>query len=204
MAKASARLVEQERRRIETALKRIEAEEYGYCILCDEDIAVKRLEFDPSPPHLYILCAECRKHVIMQLNSTAMDKIQYKNNRYETPEDSASSFGKFLPSFSFYSSFLSQIYGSAKKAKKGEYDSEAWRLSSFRVMQALERTGLKITISGIEHLQSLNSSCVFVGNHVSMMDTVVLPAILAQEMPTTFIIKQSLMDYPVFKHVIAV
>lgn len=130
-----------------------------------------------------------------------MDKIQYKNHRYETPEGSASFFGKLLPSFSFYSSFLTQIYFSARKAKKGVYDTEAWRLSSLRVMQALERTGLKITISGTEHLQGLKSSCVIVGNHVSMMDTVVLPAIIAQEIPLTFIIKQSLMDYPVFKHV---
>ena len=131
-----------------------------------------------------------------------MDTILYQNNRYETPEGSASFFGKLLPSFSFYSSFLSQIYFSARKAKKGVYDTEAWRLSSFRVMQALERTGLKITISGIDHLQNLNSSCVVVGNHVSMMDTVVLPAIIGQEVPLTFIIKQSLMEYPVFKHVI--
>jgi len=58
MSKASARLVEQERRRIETALKRIEAEEYGYCILCDEDIAVKRLEFDPS----LLTCISCAQN----------------------------------------------------------------------------------------------------------------------------------------------
>lgn len=58
MAKASARLVEQERRRIETALKRIEAEEYGYCILCDEDIAVKRLKFDPS----LLTCISCAQN----------------------------------------------------------------------------------------------------------------------------------------------
>jgi 1-acyl-sn-glycerol-3-phosphate acyltransferase len=130
-----------------------------------------------------------------------MDKIPYQNNRYVTPAGSASFFGKLFPSFSFYSSFLTQIYCSAKKAKKGVYDTEAWRLSSFRVMQALERTGLTITISGIEHLQSLDSPCVVVGNHVSMMDTVVLPAIIAQKLPLTFIIKKSLMDYPVFKHV---
>lgn len=130
-----------------------------------------------------------------------MDTIQYKNNYYETAEGSSSLLGKLLPSFSFYSSFLTQIYISARNAKKGLYDTEAWRLSSLRVMQALERTGLKITISGIEHLQSLNSPCVVVGNHVSMMDTVVLPAIISQEIPLTFIIKQSLMDYPVFKHV---
>ncbi len=130
-----------------------------------------------------------------------MDKIEYKQNRYETKAGSASFFGKLLPSVSFYSSFLAQIYTSARKAQKGIYDTEAWRLSSFRIMQALERTGLKITISGIEHLQTLDSPCVVVGNHVSMMDTVVLPAIIAQETNLTFIIKQSLMDYPVFKHV---
>jgi len=58
IAKASARLLEQERRRIETALKRIDAEEYGYCILCDEDIAVKRLEFDPS----LLTCISCAQN----------------------------------------------------------------------------------------------------------------------------------------------
>jgi len=130
-----------------------------------------------------------------------MDKIQYQNNRYDTPEGSASFFGKLLPSFSFYSSFLAQIYFSSRKAQKGIYHTEDWRLSSFRIMQALERTGLRISITGIEHLQSLHGPCVVVGNHVSMMDTVVLPAIISQEIPTTFIIKQSLMDYPIFKHV---
>ena len=58
MSKASARLVEEERRRIETALKRIEEEEYGYCIFCDEEIAVKRLEFDPS----LLTCITCAQN----------------------------------------------------------------------------------------------------------------------------------------------
>lgn len=55
MAKASARLMDMERRRIETALKRMETEEYGYCILCDEEIAEKRLKFDPS----LLTCIAC-------------------------------------------------------------------------------------------------------------------------------------------------
>lgn len=130
-----------------------------------------------------------------------MQRIIYKNNRYQTPANATSFFGRLLPSFSFYTSFLAVIYFSARKAQQGSYDTEAWRLSSFKAMQALERTGLKITISGIEHLQNLDSPCVVVGNHMSMMDTVILPAIIAQEIPLTFIIKKSLLDYPVFKHV---
>ena len=55
MSRASARLVDQELQRIKTALSRIESDEYGYCILCDEEIAKKRLQFDPS----LLTCVSC-------------------------------------------------------------------------------------------------------------------------------------------------
>ena len=41
--------------RIDTALQRIENKEYGYCLDCGENIAEKRLEFDPS----VTLCIHC-------------------------------------------------------------------------------------------------------------------------------------------------
>jgi RNA polymerase-binding transcription factor len=55
MSQASARLIDIELQRIKTALRRIESEEYGYCILCDEEIAEKRLQFDPS----LLTCITC-------------------------------------------------------------------------------------------------------------------------------------------------
>lgn len=55
MSQASARLINIELQRIKTALSRIESEEYGYCILCDEEIAEKRLQFDPS----LLTCIAC-------------------------------------------------------------------------------------------------------------------------------------------------
>ncbi len=48
MGQAAARLAAQELQRIDLALSRISSGEFGYCILCDEEIASKRLEFDPS------------------------------------------------------------------------------------------------------------------------------------------------------------
>ena len=41
--------------RIESALARLDDDEYGYCLLCGEEIAEKRLTFDPSALH----CAVC-------------------------------------------------------------------------------------------------------------------------------------------------
>jgi len=55
MSQASASLIDIELQRIKTALSRIESEEYGYCILCDEEIAEKRLQFDPS----LLSCISC-------------------------------------------------------------------------------------------------------------------------------------------------
>ena len=55
MAQASAQRRQQMLRRIEAALSRIENDEYGMCMECDEPIAPKRLEFDPT----VTLCITC-------------------------------------------------------------------------------------------------------------------------------------------------
>ncbi len=57
MSQASGRRRELMFRRIEAALKRIDNDEYGYCQSCDEPIAEKRLEFDPTA----LLCIGCAR-----------------------------------------------------------------------------------------------------------------------------------------------
>lgn len=44
-----------ELQKITGALHRIESGDYGYCVKCDEEIVVKRLEFDPAAA----LCINC-------------------------------------------------------------------------------------------------------------------------------------------------
>lgn len=44
--------------RIDAALQRIEDGDYGFCQICDEDIALKRLEYDPSVP----TCIDCQRY----------------------------------------------------------------------------------------------------------------------------------------------
>lgn len=55
IVKAASRLTELERQRIKSALIRMRDNEYGYCALCEEEIAEGRLEFDPS----VLLCISC-------------------------------------------------------------------------------------------------------------------------------------------------
>ena len=55
MALAAQRRREIEIARIESALKRLKSEDFGYCVSCDEQIAPGRLKADPAEP----LCVEC-------------------------------------------------------------------------------------------------------------------------------------------------
>lgn len=48
MAQETERRRKAELHRIEQALQRIESGDYGYCTICDEPVAKKRLELDPA------------------------------------------------------------------------------------------------------------------------------------------------------------
>ena len=55
MAQATSRRRAGELKRVAAALERMEAGEYGYCVECGEEIAMRRLELDPATP----LCIQC-------------------------------------------------------------------------------------------------------------------------------------------------
>ncbi len=55
ISKAAARLTNLERQRIQAALVRMQTGEYGYCIICEDEIAEGRLRFDPS----VLICISC-------------------------------------------------------------------------------------------------------------------------------------------------
>jgi DnaK suppressor protein len=57
MALETERRREVELRRIDAALERLEAGEYGYCLTCGEAIGARRLELDPATP----VCIDCAR-----------------------------------------------------------------------------------------------------------------------------------------------
>ena len=57
MALATQRRREQERDRIDAAIKRIDAGEFGWCVACGEEISPARLENAPEMP----TCLDCAR-----------------------------------------------------------------------------------------------------------------------------------------------
>lgn len=130
-----------------------------------------------------------------------MKLITYTNAKYVTSQKSVSYLAKLAPSVLFYIRFLIIIFSAAFFAKRGKYSDTGWVNSSYSVFQHLEKVGMRVEVVGIEHLTSYDGPCVIIGNHMSMMETLLLPAIIVPFRKITFVVKESLLHYPVFKHV---
>jgi 1-acyl-sn-glycerol-3-phosphate acyltransferase len=130
-----------------------------------------------------------------------MSGLPVVNGSYTTDEKQRSALARISPGLVFYPRIFSIIYFAGTRAKRGRYDDEAWKASSLTTVRALERAGVRFDISGLEHVAAVDGPCVFIGNHMSTLETFVLPVILLPFKKITFVVKQSLMDYPVFGHV---
>ena len=129
------------------------------------------------------------------------DELVFEGGAYNTAPEKGRALLRAFPSFFFYCQDLVIVLKASWRAKRGRYDTAAWVASSRDVVRALERVGVKFEITGIDNFRTLETPAVFVGNHMSILETFVLPALIAPFRETTFVVKQSLVEYPVFKHV---
>jgi len=130
-----------------------------------------------------------------------MNTLHYHNSVYTSPDGQLSLCRKLFPSISFYVNLFFIIYRASRLAKKGEYDGRAWAESSHDVLREIEKIGVRIEVTGIEHVLEHNGPAVIIGNHMSMMETLLLPVIIQPLRDVTFVVKESLLHYPVFKYV---
>jgi 1-acyl-sn-glycerol-3-phosphate acyltransferase len=98
--------------------------------------------------------------------------------------------------------FVANVLRSSRKARRGQYDDDAWVRSSFQVLKDLESLGVPAEITGLDHVRNLDTPCVFIANHMSTLETMVLPAIIQPIRDVTFVVKQSLLEYPAFGHIV--
>lgn len=105
------------------------------------------------------------------------------------------------PKFMFYPQFSCIVFRSSGRAKKGLYGGREWAESSLAVMRALENVGVRIEIEGMDNMRKFDGPAVFIGNHMSTLETMVLPCIIQPVKEATFIVKKSLLTMPVFGHV---
>ena len=73
-----------------------------------------------------------------------------------------------------------------------------WSRAATRLRRSLEAVGVRFEISGVENADWSGGPFVFAANHMSALETQILPSILGPAAPCTFVVKSSLLGYPVF------
>jgi 1-acyl-sn-glycerol-3-phosphate acyltransferase len=106
-----------------------------------------------------------------------------------------------LTSLLFYTRLFSIVVRGSAQAKRGLYGTPEWCEGSLATLRALEAAGVKFEITGIDAFTAVEGPCIFIANHMSTLETFVLPTIIASFKDATFVVKQSLVDYPIFKHI---
>lgn len=118
---------------------------------------------------------------------------------YQTPAPAAVGL---WPALRFYPRLLGVVLRAAAKARRGDYQGSDWAASSEEVARLLEGVGCRFQIEGLDRVRQMDGPCVVVGNHMSTLETFVLPALIQPWRDCTFVIKSSLLKYPFFKHVV--
>jgi len=145
-----------------------------------------------------------------QYNPYKMNENQFNNmnhppvnSDYHSPDRKIGWIARRAPGPVFYSKMIITVLLGARAARREIYTGERWGQDSLRILAALESVGVQVSVENMESFISLPSPCVFAGNHMSMLETFLLPGIIQPHRDVTFVIKESLLAYPVFKNIMA-
>jgi 1-acyl-sn-glycerol-3-phosphate acyltransferase len=122
-------------------------------------------------------------------------------NTYFSPEQPIPWFARRNPTAVFYAKILMIVLKASRLCRKGVYTNDRWIQSSLNTMKALESVGGRFKIQNLAVPRTRESSCVFVSNHMSILETFVLPCLIQPYRDVTFVVKESLLSFPFFKHV---
>ena len=130
-----------------------------------------------------------------------MITVPLEQNAYHTDKNSSGLLSAQLPTAAFYVRAFSIVFKAAWMARRDIYTDGDWSRSSLDILRALEKSGAQLHIEGMEHVCASHEPCVFIGNHMSTLETFILPGLISPYRRVTFVVKKSLIDYPVFKYV---
>jgi 1-acyl-sn-glycerol-3-phosphate acyltransferase len=130
-----------------------------------------------------------------------MQKGYFDSYTYHTPEKGHLSFGdKILLNSRLYFTlkYAATVLRTRKEAIRKIYDTKAWTDSSFEIFRFIEDIGGKFHITGMENITKPAGPALFISNHMSTLETMILPSIIGPHRELTFVVKESLVKHPLF------
>jgi 1-acyl-sn-glycerol-3-phosphate acyltransferase len=133
-----------------------------------------------------------------------LHKVFFESDSYDTPYQEKLGFLKKLLSHNqvfFTLNYINIVLRTRKKAITGRYDDKEWAESSYNIFKFIEKTGGRFHISGMEYIAESPEPVVFIGNHMSTLETMILPVIIVPHRRVTYVVKESLVRNPIFRDI---
>ena len=124
----------------------------------------------------------------------------FESYDYTTPERKRGFLNWVLRDnwFLFLSGYMGIVIRTRKEAMRGVYGDKEWTGSSFEIFRLIEKVGGRFIISGMENIVKNEAPVIFLSNHISTLETMVFPSIIAPHRRVTFVVKDSLVKHPLF------
>ena len=125
----------------------------------------------------------------------------FNSYNYDTPERKSNSFIKWVFQdnwFYFLYRYTVVVFRTRRMALNKRYEKKEWADSSFWIFKLIEKTGGRFHISGMENIERNDEPVVFISNHMSTLETMVFPCMIAPRREVTFVVKDSLVQHPLF------
>ena len=98
----------------------------------------------------------------------------------------------------YHQKVLRVVLAANRSVRRGTYDAPAWAGSSYRTLLAIEDCGGGVSVAGLLARARREGPVVYVSNHMSMLESFLLPCILLSFGDLAPVVKEDLLRYPLF------
>jgi len=99
----------------------------------------------------------------------------------------------------YFHAGILRVYAVARRMiKRGVFDRNGYLSRSWKSLHVTEAAGGRFEVSGLENLASTPGPVVIIGNHMSSLETIVLPGLILPFKNVAFVVKESLRTHFIF------
>lgn len=118
---------------------------------------------------------------------------------YNTPAETIRSiWSKLGGRFYFHLAFWRIIRACGNDCRHGLFDRAVFSKHSDDCFRLAEKCGGRFEINGLNNIADLTGPVVFIGNHMSQLETIALPVIIPDALEISYVVKHSLTKVPYF------
>ncbi len=125
-----------------------------------------------------------------------------KTGCYKTPETPKSCKFRFFNGLRYHLDVVRLVVCAGKIARRGTLDQKHWMNAAWKALHAVENAGSTVEFTGFRDANAQGMPVVWAANHMSTVETMVLPCAMTPFSPVSIVLKESLLKYPYFGDVL--